>query len=84
MPEAQFHCFKTYSDYYKGALSMKPTMLEAFLMFKREIGTLEGIRGVQVDDKCCATTPRCEKVEELASEEFSNKGKVVNGKKIKE
>lgn len=51
-------------------------------MFRKEKATSKGLAETVVNDSTCAETPKFEKVEAIASEEFPNKRKAMIGNNI--
>lgn len=50
MPDSPMHWFKTYGNYHRNALHMKPDAIDPRLCYRNEDGTLRGTLALQVND----------------------------------
>lgn len=74
MPESPIHWFKTYSDYHRDELRMKPVAMDPCLWYRKDNHDLSGILALQVDDTLYGGDPKFQALEIDRSNMFPNSG----------
>ena len=77
MPESPMHWFKTYGDYHRDDLNMKPAAIDQCLWYCMKDQYLDGILALQVDDTLFAGSPSFLKLEMEKAKKFPNSGRTI-------
>lgn len=80
MLDSPMHWFKTYSDYHKDKLQMKPDASDPCLWYKKEDRNPSGILGLQVDDTLFPGDADFMSLEIAGSDTFPNSGRSMISK----